>query len=174
MHASISTLEGTLHLRGGRSVTNSIPSDGAYGLVRIDTTDHLIHLPPNVRVICEPLMGMTSTEGSRKCAVYPTRERRIELYEKALDVVERWHARPGHEYVMRDNLFILGLYRRQVSSARAIRADVRLFELARAILPELTTKEWALLEERMPVDTRIRVVCTQERILLESCKLAAE
>lgn len=148
-------------------MAKSMPEDGMYVLVRRGGADHLILSPPNVRIILEPLMGTSVRDGASQYAEYPSVERRVELYEKALDVVERWYARPDHAYVMRDSLFVLALYRRQVSATCSIAADVRLFALAKAFEPKLTTSEWTMFEERMPEGTLIQTECRWERGLTE-------
>lgn len=148
-------------------MTKSMLEDGIYMPVRRGDTDHLILSPPNVRVICEPLMGTSVIKGDHQRAEYPPLHRCIALYEKALSVVERWHTQPGHEYAMRDALFILGLYRRQVSATCSIEADVRLLAVAKAMKPKLTAHEWAMLEERMPEGIPIRRECAWERGLVE-------
>lgn len=118
---------------------------------RIDGVDHFLLTPPNIKALCEPLMGSSVREDDRRRLKELPLEERIRIYKKALKAIERWE--------IRDGLLNLALYRRQVTVDTPIDADETFLALACALQPVLSIHEWADIAQRMPKGTPIHDAC---------------
>lgn len=104
----------------------------------------------HIRVICGPLMGVSVKRNGRQVAVYPSKERQIDLYERALSACASYA-----------DLLVLALYRRQVTTdgqyavASCILADEDFITCAHQLTPVLTASEWEQLALRMPAGSTI-------------------
>ena len=151
--------------------------DGHYALKQKDGVDHLVRVQPNIRIICEPLMGVSVWNGKRWRVKYLHPRERVKIYGRALAVLEKWKTRDDifslalyRRQVASTNfrgIFSLVLYRRQIASANLLDIDEAFFRVALDARPSLTGAEWRMLAERMPMFTPILSRCLRQARSLE-------
>lgn len=121
-----------------------IPKNGPQQMVRFW---------PTINAICEPLMGSSKAYpvngGTKYHVTYPSKERCFGIYREAVELIKSRR--------VREDLFILSIYRRQVTEEGDIWLDELFFELAETFA--LTPEEWGVLALRMPRCSRIRRLC---------------
>lgn len=137
-----------------------------YGIRR--EPDRLVRSKPTIQSICGPLMGASSQgkDGSYY-ATFPSLVRRLAFYEEGLNLVALFGER--------EDILTLAVYRRQVHPRRAISLDERFLDLADTF--SLTCKEWEMLAVRMPVCSRVWVICQARsvaRVLVPATVAVAE
>lgn len=125
--------------------------DGIYRLVNIDGVDKYVLTPPNIKIICEPLMGVSVRTGEGWKVKYLPVDEQIALYAKALRIIVKWN--------LREDLLNLALYRRQIMNSDPIDVDDAFLVFACSVQPALRPAEWRLIMERMPEPSFIRGFC---------------